>query len=68
MEDQTNDDNQLAGNVPPPGIAMTRTVAASTYKAVAIWTATFWGATALCGMLFFVGTLDFSWVGSKNRG
>jgi hypothetical protein len=60
MKSQTNNDYLHTESVPPPGIAVARTVSASTWKAFAIWTAVFWGATAVLGVLFFLGVLDFA--------
>ena len=60
MDNQAGIADQPTDSAPTPGTAMRRTVSASTWKAFAIWTAIFWGATGGLGLLFFAGVLDFS--------
>ena len=60
MDNQAGIADQPTDSAPTPGTAMRRTVSASTWRAFAIWTAIFWGATGGLGLLFFAGVLDFS--------
>lgn len=41
-------------------LAPRRQVSASTWRAFGIWTAVFWGATAVFATLFYLGALDFT--------
>jgi hypothetical protein len=60
MKNQAGNKAQTLESAPRPGTAMTRVVSASTWKVFGIWTAIFWGATAVLGGLFFLGVLDFT--------
>ncbi|BBA88994.1 hypothetical protein [Mycobacterium pseudoshottsii] len=43
-----------------PGAGEERRVSSSTWRAFAVWTAIFWGATAIFAALFYLGVLDFT--------
>ncbi|MFR9750904.1 hypothetical protein ACL02S_07700 [Nocardia sp. 004] len=47
-------------DVTPPGLAEERRVSSRTWRAFGIWTAVFWGTTAVFAVLFYVGAVDFT--------